>query len=282
MIGDAAAHVRGRGAGLSCVLLDAFDRDGGAGHLLTADGFLRDACDALAAGGTLVVNRFNGVDGSAERAVRADRARAEAAGFAEVYSLGVDGLSVVLVAHPPPGRAAPASTCNAPRAPRGKPAARWWRRRAARAAAALGGPRRRRRRERAAAAAREPREEVVRRDDPRRGELGEPRWMGVVSLEVEFVNRCHQGRSNSQQARALARHRVTVKRRAISVVVASFLSLSCSPSSSTRSRCACRSSRAASPSAPGSPLRHGAGRSVRRPRCPTVRGPSTGPVHGRL
>ena len=67
VIGDAAAHVRGlRGAGLGCVLLDAFDRDGETpAHLLTADGFLRDAYDALAAGGTLVVNRFNGVDGSA-------------------------------------------------------------------------------------------------------------------------------------------------------------------------------------------------------------------------
>ena len=106
VIGDAAAHVRGlRGAGLGCVLLDAFDRDGETpAHLLTADGFLRDAYDALAAGGTLVVNRFNGVDGSAERAAFAQTARElRSAGFAEIYSLGVDGLSVVLVAR----RAAP-------------------------------------------------------------------------------------------------------------------------------------------------------------------------------
>ena len=121
VIGDAAAHVRGlRGAGLGCVLLDAFDRDGETpAHLLTADGFLRDAYDALAAGGTLVVNRFNGVDGSAERAAFAQTARElRAAGFAEVYSSASTGsASCSSRAAPPRARGGPAApTCNAPRA----------------------------------------------------------------------------------------------------------------------------------------------------------------------
>ena len=123
VIGDAAAHVRGlRGAGLGCVLLDAFDRDGETpAHLLTADGFLRDAYDALAAGGTLVVNRFNGVDGSAERAAFAQTARELGGGLAEVYSLGVDGLSVVLVAR----RAAPGARAARPRRPARAARAAW-------------------------------------------------------------------------------------------------------------------------------------------------------------
>ena len=86
-----------------------------------ADGFLRDAYD-VAAGGTLVVNRFNGVDGSAERAAFAQTAREPVGGFAEIYSR-VDGLSVVLVARrAAPGAAARPRRPAAPRAPR-EPAA---------------------------------------------------------------------------------------------------------------------------------------------------------------
>ena len=187
VIGDAAAHVRGlRGAGLGCVLLDAFDRDGETpAHLLTADGFLRDAYDALAAGGTLVVNRFNGVDGSAERAAFAQTAR-ELRRRAAKISLCVRRLSVVLIAPLRPGAQRPGTPTCKVRAPRGSRRPRWRRRRGlvrrllwvdlAADGGVTSGSRRA-----------EPREEVVRRDDPRRGELGEPRWMGGSWLEVDFV-----------------------------------------------------------------------------------------------
>jgi spermidine synthase len=65
---DAASYVRTlRGASVAAVFLDAFDGEGETPAHLLAPVFLRECREALAPGGVLVCNLFNGATGSKAR-----------------------------------------------------------------------------------------------------------------------------------------------------------------------------------------------------------------------
>ena len=107
---DGAAHVAGLEEGsLHAVLLDAFDAKGDTPPQLLQPPFLSDCRRALAPGGALVCNLFNGRAGSgARRSLGSLSRRLEAAGF-ELFTLPVVGQeeSVVLVARQAGGGARP-------------------------------------------------------------------------------------------------------------------------------------------------------------------------------
>ena len=87
-------------SGLGAIFLDAFNNEGETPNHLLSDSFLRDCQDALAPGGVLVCNCFNGPEGSARRVELARRAAAFAASVGPVYTFSVPTQeeSVVLCA----------------------------------------------------------------------------------------------------------------------------------------------------------------------------------------
>ena len=98
---DAATYVRTlRGASVAAVFLDAFDGEGETPAHLLAPVFLRECREALAPGGVLVCNLFNGAGDSKARANVEAVARKLREDVGPVYSLQVAGQeeSVVLVA----------------------------------------------------------------------------------------------------------------------------------------------------------------------------------------
>ena len=98
---DAAAYVRTlRGASVAAVFLDAFDGEGETPAHLLAPAFLRECREALAPGGVLVCNLFNGAPQSKARANVEAVARKLRENVGPVYSLQVAGQeeSLVLVA----------------------------------------------------------------------------------------------------------------------------------------------------------------------------------------
>ena len=101
---DAAEHVAKiaalDGGGVSAILLDAYDAVGAIPAHLMRPAFVRDCREALTAGGVLVINVFNGCEGSDARAAVNGLASVLSEGVGEVYSLVVPDheQSLVLVA----------------------------------------------------------------------------------------------------------------------------------------------------------------------------------------
>jgi SAM-dependent methyltransferase len=114
-LSDAAAYMpQLRPQSVSAIFLDAFDGAGETPPHLKSEGFLRSCHDALAPGGVLVLNLFNGAEGSEARAAFDAMAVRLQGAVGLVYSLQVvtQEESVVLVARrggegvaPPPGAA---------------------------------------------------------------------------------------------------------------------------------------------------------------------------------
>lgn len=115
VLADAAAHVQrvlteqrasrllGRKrAGLRAIFLDAYNADGETPAHLLRPGFLRDCRDALAPGGVVVANLFNGATGSISRGAVQEFAAALEDAVGPVMSVAVPTQeeSLVLIARP--------------------------------------------------------------------------------------------------------------------------------------------------------------------------------------
>ena len=83
------AAAEGRGPGLSSIVLDAFNGRGETPSHLLHPAFLQDCHDALAPGGVLLVNVFNGLEGSREREHIARLAALLGGQFDQTFSLPV-------------------------------------------------------------------------------------------------------------------------------------------------------------------------------------------------
>ncbi|KAK3238991.1 hypothetical protein CYMTET_51050 [Cymbomonas tetramitiformis] len=112
VIADAATFMSQRQSGdVSCIFLDAYDSEGNVPAHLEASSFLKACVDALAPGGIIVANLFNGCPGESRRAGMLSYAeKLRRAVGAPVYSVKVvqqTGNAILVVCKPDEGQSPP-------------------------------------------------------------------------------------------------------------------------------------------------------------------------------